>query len=225
MNKDVTLSFCVFSSKSRLAKGEQVASGWQRCTIYKGRHVRGARGFSRSVIFIKLSNGKLIVTNDLWDDTSEQGWVHAVPEGALVGHKLSTRVCHPRSQAAIDVLLGLLVPRRWETAPYVTRKGLTDEEAHNLENQFGYDELPFNLSREYHTPTSHSYFCSPDDVRISHIKIGTGPVQPFRGADSFDGVDPSCTPVYLLYGKEESYRGLHNGDVINSSYVYDLPGW
>jgi len=99
-------------------------SGWRRRIIYESRHVRGKLGYNGSLQLIKLSDERIVVTNDLWESVDKVDWVRSVPNDALTGVKLSTRVCRPESRDALEALLGVLVTYDNELTPWKTKDKL-----------------------------------------------------------------------------------------------------
>lgn len=290
-DKEVVLSFYMFAtnkqSRSRTTirkKNEPVKSGWCRQVIYKdcprqNHSDLGSYHDVGNIKFIKLSDGRVIVTNDLrgggedtTDDDHGSSWVSAVPDGALIGCILSTRVCQPKSIDALTCLMKLLnhtssTSSVSSSLPLVVAEKSDDDDDgpiwkingnllsdrgayYELCKKYGTTELPSTscTSRQYKQDTnkggssaavvSSSEFHSPenDAILVTHIKVGSsGAVEKFRGPKSFRHVDPSKTPVFVLYeehhpttgsaGNSTSTAGLQPGDTINETYVYKLPDW
>lgn len=198
-----------------------------RCVMYKNRRFPPPTlGYSGSMMFVKLSDGRIVVTNDLWDDTDS--WVSAVPTGSLIGKMLKTHICSPKSKQALVALLEMLVdPGKLEDgcgARWVMKSGLSDIEARDLARQYIDHQLPEVASRTYRESDSYSTFWSPEGAILTHFKIGDGPVTAFNGLKQLDDVDPKKAPVYIFYTKDDKI-GLQKGDVIDATYVYEVPGW
>lgn len=72
---------------------------------------------------------------------------------------------------------------------------------------------------------SSSHFSSPENAVLTHGKIGSGPIQAFDSPDQIADRDPECTPLWILYQKNNycPSKGLQKGDVLDESYVYALP--
>jgi hypothetical protein len=188
--------------------------------------------------FIKLSDGRVVVTNDLWKDTDS--WVSAVPTGALIGQKLVTRICQPKSKEALFTLLGMLVnpggrSEGWDPI-WKTKSGLSDKEAYTLTRKYDGNQLPYTKRRKYRGEgVSASFseailtqvFSSPEEAILTHVKIGEGVVEAFNGPEQLHDIDPAQTPVIFLYEKDSSSpsKGLQKGDSIDESYVYDFSDW
>lgn len=113
MSQEEAIVFYRQSSRASLRDSERNQSGWQRCIIYENRHSPGYLGFGGAMNFCKLSDGRVVLTNDLWDEVrgENRGWVSAVPRGALIGYKLSTRVCQPVTKAGTRALARLVISR------------------------------------------------------------------------------------------------------------------
>lgn len=184
--------------------------------------------------FFRLSDGRVVVTNDLWFSTSEEDFVSAVPEGSLIAQKLSTRICQPKSREALATLLGLLdsAERRYDRPGFdprwTTKSGLSDAEAYRLSKEFSHGQLPEGTCRTYRDPTVYASYASPENVGLTHVKIGRRDLQPFTGPEQLEGVDPSAseTSVLFLYMNITSRRSdviLEVGDTIDESYVYNFP--
>jgi hypothetical protein len=131
-------------------------------------------GHGGSMMFIKLRDGRVVATNDLWND--KQGWVSAVSAGALTGWKMSTRVSQHKSKEALSTLFGVLKQGTF----WRVKSGLSDAEAHALSSEYG-DQLPQVTMRIYQTEGFSSIFASPENAIITHVKIGEGAVESFEG--------------------------------------------
>ena len=174
--------------------------------------------------FIKLSDGRIIATNDLWHDTShDYGWSRSVPNGALVGVSLGTRMCRPKSIEALKLIMHMMLVHHTFC---ILKSGLSDLEAYEQRNNIGSGEIPEVTERTYRSSHVYSRFSSPEGAILTHVKVGDDPLQPFDSKEQLQGLDPSTTPVYILYERKQgSNYALQKGDVIDEYYVYDLPGW
>lgn len=226
MNKNVALSFYIGSPQRSIKSYEPPKSGWQRCVIYQGRHLPRDLGCSGSMMFFKLSDGRVILTNDLWYDDL---YVSILPEGAIVGYPLNTRVCRPLSREASDSLAEMLQqPGRQQKGfdpIWRTKSNLSDEEAYELTSKFHGSQLPEGTSRTFHSSSSHAYFSSPENVVISHVKVGVHDLVAFQGPEQLACVDPATTPLFILYHKDSYGNALQRGDTEIETYVYDNPEW
>jgi len=223
MNRSVALSFYQCSSKSTLRGSELSTSGWQRCKVYDGRHWTKDLGVAGSMFFIKLSDGRIIATNDLWHDTSgDYGWSRSVPNGALVGVSLGTRMCRPKSTKALNLIMDMMVDHH--TFCHL-KSGLSDREAYEQNDNIGSGEIPEVTERTYRSSHVYSRFSSPEGAILTHVKVGDDPPQPLDSKEQLEGLDPFNTPVYILYEEQGSICALKKGDVIDECYVYDKPGW
>ena len=84
-------------------------TGWSPCRVFKKQRMPGdTLGYGGAISFIKLSDGRVICTNDLWMGNSE--WCSSVPQGAMTGYKLPTWCCKIRTREALDLLLSVLKP-------------------------------------------------------------------------------------------------------------------
>lgn len=220
VNRVKAISFYQKASKSSLRRGEEPQTGWQRQTIYSGRHMVNDLGCASSFFIIKLSDGRIIATNDLWNDTSFAGWSTHVPNGALVGASLETNLCGPMSKEDLTCLVNLICPRSSENYIFV-RSDLTDKQAYEMRGMGRI--LPKWKSRSYSDSTVFCSFSSPEGAQLTHFKVGHSPVQPLRSKEQLLELNPSTNnPVYVFYGDGS---GLQRGDTIDERYVYDLPGW
>ena len=220
MNLSEAISFYEHSSQGALKAGESPKSGWRRYVIYDGRHMDDDFGALSSMSFIHLSDGRIIATNDLWSDTSDEGWMRSLPRGALIGNSLKTRMCRPMSTEALALIMDMM----GGTSSRL-KSGLSDREAYDIHQRFlrfRVDEIPSQTMRTYSDSTTHdARFASPEDAALTHFKVDNGSLEPLYSKEQLRSLDPSITPVYILYGDD----GLQEGDVIDECYVYEKPGW
>eukprot|EP01068_Selenidium_serpulae_P010002 Selendium_serpulae@DN5369_c0_g1_i1.p1 len=198
---------------------EMPTSGWERSVIYGDQHYEDldSLGYCGGMWFIKLSDGRIIATNDLWDES----WSPSVPTGALVGVRLNTKMCRPKSNKTMGVILDLL--SECHAGGRLTLKsGLTDKEAFDLTDEIS-GELPEKTPRQYKGPRVFASFSSPEGATLTHLKLGEQPIQPLLSTEQLKTIDPTKTSVYLLYG--EGLNCLQKGDTIDECYVRLLPGW
>lgn len=175
-----------------------------------------------SMFFIKLIGGRIIATNDLWHDTSgDYGWSRSVPNGALVGVSLGTRMCRPKSFEALNLIMDMMA---FNLIFCQLKSGLSDLEAY--EQHLGRSgEIPEVTDRTYRSSHVYTRFSSLEGAILIHVIFGDDPPQPLDPKEQLEGLDPSNTPVYILYEKPGSKCALKKGDVIDECYVYDKPGW
>lgn len=164
--------------------------------------MHGTLGYKGSVIFVSLSDGRVIVTNDLWDGKPwGGGWVLSVPDGALTGVKLSTQVYQPKTKRDMSTLLSDL---------------------YEINHQSG-EHLPFQDATPIHN------FPSLEKIIVTHVKIGNNPIEVFQGPDQStdEDIDPSKTSVFFLYYESSGFPpySLQRGDEVVESYIYGFPEW
>lgn len=175
MNHDEAISFYSFEKQSRLRRGDQPVSGWDRCVIYKGRHWKARLGVVGNMFFIKLSDGRVVLTNDLWFPSDNSNRVTPLPQGYIVGYRLNTKNCLIKTKAALEALLSIVKVR--EDGHFSTMTGLSDQEAYALPKH--YAQLPTCGSRKYENgPIYGGYLPSPEGAVLTHFKIGSRPVEP-----------------------------------------------
>ena len=137
MKQNEILSFYTYSIPNGRRAFMPVKSGWSRHFIYTDRHVKNQLGFGGNMLFVKLNDGRIVVTNDLWED--KEGWVSAVPAGSLIGMILKTHVCYPKSTESLVALFGMLVhpikPTEGFDSRWTIKSGLSDFEAYQLSDQ------------------------------------------------------------------------------------------
>ena len=193
MNNKEALSFYLFSSQERVRQLEPRRSGWSRHVIYRGRHIQGHLGFNGIMHFIKLSDGRVVVTNDLWEDID--GWVSAVPKRALIGYKLATKWCRPRSKEALSTLMDLVEDRSGHreglNPVWRIRSGLSDAEAYELSERFPRNQFPASKTRQYRDNRAFASFVSPRGSSLTHIKIGDNAVEACQGPKQMQEIDPA----------------------------------
>lgn len=224
MNKVVAETFFVCSSKSWLKNSELPQTGWTKCMIHDGRHLPSELGCCGSMQFIKLTDGRIIVTNDLW--YIDWCWTSSVPTGSLIGFSLKTRVCHIRSLHSLNVILDLMDVVHTNCR---LRSGLTDREAYTYsmipDRHSRNFDLPECTPRKYQTDGLFTSFHSPEGACLTHFKIGNNPLQPLNSKEQLEGLDPTNVSIYILYHNGGRGNYLQKGDEISNYYVYDMPGW
>ena len=205
MERDEALSFYRYSTPRTRTRFEPIKSGWTRCIIYTNRYTPATLGNAGQMMFVKLSDGRIVVTNDLWD--AFEGWVSAVPAGSLLGRMLDTHVCSPKSKEALLALFEMLVdpgkPQDGINRRWTMKLGLSDIEVRERIRQYSGHQLPQVASRTYREAGVSSACWSPEGAILTHFKIGDGPVTAFNGPEQLDYVDPKQTPVYILYAKDD----------------------
>jgi len=193
MNNKEALSFYLFSTRERVRHFEPRRSGWSRHVIYRGRHVQGHLGYNGTLHFIKLSDGRVVATNDLWEDLD--GWVSAVPNRALIGYKLATKWCRPKSKDALSTLMSLLEypieRRKGFDSTWRIRSGLCDAEAYKLSVDFPGNQFPAAKTRKLRDEHALASFSSPKGSRLTHIKIGENKVEAFQGPKQLEEIEPA----------------------------------
>lgn len=80
------ISFYVASTQSRRRNEELNRSG-----SLGGTGVTQDLGYGVGMKLFKLSDGRVLLTNNLWNDMD--GWVTFVPDGGLFGYRQETRIC------------------------------------------------------------------------------------------------------------------------------------
>jgi len=167
--------------------------------------------------FIKLTEGRVIVTNDLW--YLDRCWSSSVPTGSLIGVSLKTRVCHIQSLDSLNVILDLMDVVHTNCR---LRSGLTDREAYTYSRN---PELPQCTPRKYQTDGLFTSFHSPEGACLTHLKIGDNPLQSLSSKEQLEGLEPTSVSIYILYYEEGCGNYLQKGDETTNYYVYDMPGW
>ena len=88
MNKNIAIKFYEKSEKHILTNNEKQDIGFIECRIYNGpRYNTDLRGCCGNLTIIKLSDGRIIKTNDLWYET--QNWFKNKPKNELTGEVIS----------------------------------------------------------------------------------------------------------------------------------------
>jgi hypothetical protein len=233
MNDNVAISFYLRrATQSFLQRFEDQKSGWQRCVIYQGRHSQNNLGCGGVMKLFKLSDGRVILTNDLWYDNDS--YVSVVPDRALVGYPLNTFICSPLSKEASKSLLELLQhPGRQQKGSHpiwLTKSDMSVEDAYQLVRKFSYPsrkvpQLPQGTERTFQSFTTYNSFSSPENVIITHVKVGSHDLVAFQGPEQLDCVDPAYTPLFFLYHTNNEWSALQKEDTKIESYVYDYPEW
>lgn len=171
--KEEVVSFYVFFVNQR-------KSGWERRVIYRDRRMSYTLGHSGAMHFIKLSDGRIVATNDLWCETHD-GWVSSVPPGALIGENLSTHLCRPKSKSTLATLLCLLEDPG-ETASstnavWKTKSELSDIEAYKLRHHYGRHFLGLVAKKHPTTTVTRVRLLVVLPFRVKHVCPGY-PVPP-----------------------------------------------
>ncbi|CAB9530663.1 expressed unknown protein [Seminavis robusta] len=254
------ISFFVATEPRTFRPNEPARLGWERHIIYKNRRWPNHLGYGAAMIFLKLSDGRIVLTNDLWagGTSDSQNYIVAqLPPNALIGVILSeTRICQPKTKAALQGLLELLKrpldPIIHVHSVWRTKTGLTDEQAWDLagpgpqstkivgkkkagKNKQTLPQLPQVTRRTHQGQHMQSTFYSPENAILTHIKLPGRNIQPFLGPEQLQGLDPSTSPIFVLYrsgdtddgllGGTRRGLGLQNGDTIDETYVYELEDW
>lgn len=223
---EIALSFFISSTKTISVRGEwQETSGWSRQVVYQRQ--RPGLGYGGSMQFFKLEDGRLILTNDLWDQSHiKGGWVSSVPYGELVGHKMATRVCQLKTKEAIDALVAAVTEYQGN-AFSIRKDSLSDKQAYDLK-ELGLPEIT-QSERRYEAENSFSFFCSCEGALLTHVKIGTRGIEPLHDLKQLSGAEPATEPVFVLYEDESSPEiqfGLSdNGNHIDLCHIRDMPEW
>lgn len=179
----------------------------------------------------RLSDGRIILTNDLWHDTrtGDYGWVESVPPDALIGHPLPTRTCQLKTKASVSALVKLVtvtpIGGNDISIFEIEKDCLSAKEAYELHNKH---ELPTITPRQYKGRTVSASFASCEGALLSHIKVGRSAVEPLDQLSQLSDADPGVEPVFLLYSESSvvaSGFGLQAGDRIDETYVYGKLDW
>ena len=218
------LSFYLCSPKRWLVNGEEASLGWSRQVVYAGKHYFDL-GHGGGMFFFKLSDGRVLLTNDLWDDSHRREWLSSVPKNAFIGHKLATKVCQLKSKDAIAALLDLVDEHGSRFGNFTIQRGiLSDERAYAL-RELG---LPEITPRKYSSDSCYARFSSCEGARLTHVKIGKKDVEPLKDCLQLSEGDPAIEPVFLLYEEDSCSAwefGLQKGDTIDVCYIRDMPEW
>jgi hypothetical protein len=84
MEKKVALVFYVKSQKAILHTEEEQENGYLQYRIYNGlRYGTFMQGHGGSIMVIKMSDGRIIKTNDLW--AMQECWTKTIPDTVLEG--------------------------------------------------------------------------------------------------------------------------------------------
>lgn len=163
------VSFYMAQAQPGRKMNERGRSGWLRCAIPKSS-VWLSSSHER-MQFLRLSDGRVVATNNLVLGHKAEDYVSRVPQGEPIAQELKTKIYHPKSKEALGVLLGFLensddpLGELFGHEPiWKTKSGLPDKLAYGLYRRFG-EELPEGTSRKYSHSGKSVRFYSPERVR------------------------------------------------------------